>query len=103
MTELKKTFGLALITPSAMPVILLKVLSRPLTKRKNWEGPTAPMVSGGNAPFSVGPVTALKLRPIVCGAEEAGKSAAAIIALPLGCSAPTSEDGMLATGFASGF
>src|SRR5688572_14748336 len=56
MTEAKNTSGSALITPSATPVVLLKVRIRPLMNTKNCVGPTAPSVSGGKAPVSVGPV-----------------------------------------------
>ena len=101
MIELKKTSGSTLTTPSATPVVLLKVLSRPLTNRKNCVGPTAPMVSGGNAPVSVGPVTVSKLVLMGWGAE--GKSAAAITAFPVECGDPAAKSGVLATGFASGF
>src|SRR2546426_1519118 len=74
ITELKKTSGWTLSTPSAVPA-LVKVLSRPLTKRTNCEGPAAPSVSGancipgGNVPVSAGPVTVSKLVVTVCGAS----------------------------------
>src|SRR5882762_2643440 len=103
MTEAKKTSGSALTTASAVPVVLLKVLRRPLTKRKNCVGPAAPIVSGGNAPVSVGPVTVLKLVLTVWGAEGDGKSAAAITAFPAACPDPMPKSGMVAIGFASGF
>src|SRR5205085_4906379 len=55
-TEAKNTSESALITPSATPVVLLNVRSLPFRKTTNWVGPTVPIVSGGNAPVSVGPV-----------------------------------------------
>ena len=65
ITEAKNASGLTFNTPSATPVVLLKDLSRPLISIMYCVGPTAPILSGGNAPVSVGPVTPLKERPIV--------------------------------------
>src|SRR5882672_12135645 len=49
ITVAKKTSGSMLIAASATPVVLLNVRRRPLTKRKNCDGPTAPIESGGKA------------------------------------------------------
>ena len=84
MTDWKKTSGSALTTPSATPVALLKVRSRPFIKIKNCDGPTAPIESGGNAPVSVGPVTPSNFNPTVwekCGPE--GAPAAVDVALEI--------------------
>src|SRR5438477_1561721 len=56
-------------TPSAVPVTLLKLLIRPLTKIMNCDGPTAPIESGGKDPVSVGPVTPSKVVETTFGAE----------------------------------
>src|SRR3954463_347575 len=66
MTELKNTSGFASITPSAVPLVLLKVRIRPFTATMNWDGPTAPMLSGGKAPVSPS-VAPRKFAPVVCG------------------------------------
>src|SRR5262249_15469602 len=68
-TDAKKMSGSAFTTPSTAPVVLLKVLSLPLRKTKNCVGPTAPIVSGGKDPVSVGPVAPSNATPSVCGAE----------------------------------
>src|ERR1700738_1096619 len=84
MTDWKKTSGSALTTPSATPVALPKVRSRPFIKIKNCDGPTAPIESGGNAPVSVGPVTPSNFNPTVwekCGPE--GAPAAVDVALEI--------------------
>jgi hypothetical protein len=66
MIDEKKTSGSAFSTPSATPVALLKLRSRPLTNIINCDGPAMPIESGGNEPVSVGPVTPSHCKPIVC-------------------------------------
>ena len=63
ITLAKKSSGFAFRTPSAEPLALLKLRNRPLTNRMNCAGPAAPMVSGGKAPVSFGPVTASTSAP----------------------------------------
>src|SRR5438874_1755856 len=52
ITEAKKLSIVVSRTPSATPLALLNVRSRPLTATTNWLGPTAPIESGGKAPVS---------------------------------------------------
>src|SRR5215210_4129225 len=92
MTDAKKTSGSALITPSAAPVVLLKVLRRPLTKTTNCVGPTAPIVSGGNAPVSAS-VAPRKVVLVGCGAKAA----------PVKPTAFPTADSLLFGKFAQGF
>ncbi len=66
MTVLKKTSVSTFITPSATPVLLLKVRIRPFTQTMNCEGPAAPMLSGGKERVSVR-VAPTKLVAVVCG------------------------------------
>src|SRR5262245_21811828 len=64
---LKNTSVSALSAPSAAPVALSKVRSRPFTPTRNWDGPTAPEVSGGNV-FASARLAPRKLTPSVWGA-----------------------------------
>src|SRR5438477_810259 len=52
ITEAKKLSVVVSRTPSATPLALVNVRSRPLTATTNWLGPTAPIESGGKAPVS---------------------------------------------------
>src|SRR5712672_633501 len=63
-TEVKNTSGSAFNTPSATPVVLLNERNRPLTKTMYWDGPTAPMLSGGKELVSES-VAPVKLTPRV--------------------------------------
>src|ERR1051326_2620532 len=65
-TDAKKTSESRLSAPSVVPLVLLNDRNRPLTATIYCVGPTAPMLSGGNAPvsFNVAPV---KLVLVVCG------------------------------------
>src|SRR2546421_172124 len=71
MTDAKNTSVSALITPSATPVVLLKVRTRPLTWTTNCVGPAAPIVSGGNAPVSLSVAPVKFGVETVCGASGA--------------------------------
>src|SRR3989442_2389059 len=66
IADAKKTSVSTLSTPSATPVVLLKLRIRPLSAMMNWVGPTVPIVSGGKALVSKS-VAAVKLIPTVCG------------------------------------
>src|SRR5688572_11425544 len=72
ITDAKKTSVSTLRTASAVGattlVPLLKLRSRPFKCTTTLFGPTSASVSGGKAPVSVGPVTALKDGPIVWAA-----------------------------------
>src|SRR5262249_15367056 len=72
-TLVKNVFVVALRTPSATPVLLLKLTRRPFTAITYCVGPTAPSSSGGNALVGLVPesVAAVKLTPSVCGANGA--------------------------------
>ena len=72
MTEAKNASIGKFSAPSATPVVLLKDLMRPLTATTNCDGPTVPMVSGGNEPVSAS-VAPVKLVETVCdfGCEAA--------------------------------
>src|SRR5436309_9153294 len=71
ITELKKLSVVVLSTPSAAPVLLLRVRTRPLMTTRNWFGPTAPIESGGN-PLESARVAAVKLIPSVCALAGGG-------------------------------
>src|SRR5437773_10544126 len=69
MIDAKKTSVSALTTPSATPVALLKVRTRPLTWTTNCVGPAAPIVSGGKAPVSASVAPVKFGVDTVCGAN----------------------------------
>ena len=82
-----------LITPSAVPVVLLNVRRRPLTKSKNCVGPTAPIESGGKAPVSVS-VAAVNSMLTLCAKSARGPGALSLTF--------ASRTGVLATATALG-
>lgn len=65
MTDEKNTSVSTFMTPSATPVALLNDRIRPFTSIMNWDGPAAPIESGGNDPVSAGPVTPSHCNPTV--------------------------------------
>src|SRR5512142_2516440 len=74
-TELKKLSVLALIAPSARPVLLSNERIRPLRAVMNWVGPTAPIVSGGQPEQSL-KLAAVKLiveLTVCCPSGEIGE------------------------------
>src|SRR5439155_22787189 len=76
ITELKKLSVVVLSTPSAAPVLLLKVRTLPLMTTRNCVGPTAPIESGGK-PLASARVAAVKLKPTVCESGEIGEAGGA--------------------------
>src|SRR5439155_630983 len=76
ITEAKKLSIVVSRTPSATPLALLNVRSRPLTATTNWLGPTAPIESGGKAPVSAS-VAPVKLVEGVWATAGAGAVRAA--------------------------
>src|SRR5439155_24564768 len=76
ITELKKLSVPVLRTPSALPVLLLNVRTRPLITTRNCVGPTAPIESGGK-PLASSRVAAVKLKPTVCASGEMGEAGGA--------------------------
>src|SRR5439155_20697757 len=76
ITELKKLSVVVLSTPSAAPVLLLKVRTLPLMTTRNCVGPTAPIESGGK-PLASARVAAVKLKPTVCDSSEMGEAGGA--------------------------
>src|SRR6266568_2413937 len=76
ITELKKLSVPVSRTPSAPPVPLLNVRTRPLITTRNCVGPTAPIESGGK-PLASARVAAVKLNPTVCESGEIGEAGGA--------------------------
>src|SRR5437867_10499096 len=76
ITELKKLSVVVLRTPSAAPVLLSNVRTRPLMTTRNCVGPTAPIGSGGK-PLASASVAAVKLNPTVCESGEIGEAGGA--------------------------
>src|SRR6266567_8288240 len=76
ITELKKLSVVVLSTPSAAPVLLLKVRTLPLMTTRNCVGPAAPIESGGK-PLASARVAAVKLKPTVCESGEMGETGGA--------------------------
>src|SRR5215468_6638532 len=91
----KNRSGVTLSTPSATPVVLSYVTSRPFTNTTNCEGPTAPMPSGGYAnvgwmPASVAP---RKLTPTLWGAAGVAPRAGVMRAVPFTITGAFGESG----------
>src|SRR5262245_61215544 len=77
-------------TPSATPVAFAKERMRPFTPSRNWVGPAAPAVSGGNTPACAS-VVPRKFTPGVCGADGASGDITAVLTAFTGALAARGE------------